>query len=130
MSKKSNPTLIGGFVVGALVLLVAAVALFGGSEFFAKRLAYVAYFDDSTKGLRVGSNVTLNGVRVGYVDNITLLVEPSPVIEVQITNDKFPRGKPEIVLTVAEAEDHDKAIKKIIDYLKERKILLGQNYSI
>lgn len=62
--------------------------------------------------------------------NITLLVQPSPVIEVQITDDTFPKGKPEIVLTVAEAADHDKAIQKIIDYLKEQKILIGQNYSI
>jgi paraquat-inducible protein B len=77
MSKKTSPTLIGGFVVGAVVLIVAAVALFGGSEFFAQRLQYVAYFDESTKGLRVGSNVTLNGVRVGYVDDIKLLVDQS-----------------------------------------------------
>ena len=62
--------------------------------------------------------------------NITLLVQPSPVIEVQITDDTFPKGKPEIVLTLAEAADHDNAIKKIIDYLKKQKILLGQNYSI
>lgn len=77
MSKKSNPTLIGAFVVGAIALLVAAVALFGGSEYFAKRLQYVAYFEDSTKGLRVGSNVTLNGVKVGYVSEIILLVDQS-----------------------------------------------------
>ena len=62
--------------------------------------------------------------------NITLLVQPSPVIDVQITDDTFPKGKPEVVLTVAEAADHDKAIQKIIDYLKEQKILIGQNYSI
>ena len=62
--------------------------------------------------------------------NITLLVQPSPVIGVQYTDDTFPKGKPEVVLTVAEAADHDKAIQKIIDYLKEQKILIGQNYSI
>jgi paraquat-inducible protein B len=75
MSKHSNPTLIGAFVVGAISLLVIAVALLGGSEYFAKRLNYVAYFEESTKGLRVGSNVLLNGVRVGYVSDITLLVD-------------------------------------------------------
>ncbi len=77
MSKKSNPTLIGGFVVGAAILIAVAVALFGGREFFSQRLNYVAYFDEATKGLRVGSNVTLNGVRVGYVSDLTLLVDQS-----------------------------------------------------
>jgi len=75
MSKQSNPTLIGAFVIGAVALIVVAVALLGGSEYFAKRLYYVAYFEESTKGLRVGSNVLLNGVRVGYVSDITLLVD-------------------------------------------------------
>ena len=32
MSKKSNPTLIGAFVIGALALLTLAALLFGGSE--------------------------------------------------------------------------------------------------
>jgi paraquat-inducible protein B len=75
MSKKSNPVMIGGFVVGAVVLLAAGVALFGGSELFAKRYNYVAYFEEQTKGLRVGSNVVLNGVRIGYVSEIALLID-------------------------------------------------------
>ena len=75
MSKKSNPTLIGAFVVGAVVLLGAGVALFGGSELLAERNIYVAYFSENTKGLRVGSNVVVNGVRVGHVSNIALLVD-------------------------------------------------------
>lgn len=77
MSKRSNPALIGAFVVGAVSLIVIAVALLGGAEYFSKRLEYVAYFDESTKGLRVGSNVILNGVRVGYVSDIALLVDQS-----------------------------------------------------
>ena len=75
MSKKSNPAVIGAFVVGAVSLLVAGVALFGGGELFKKRLNYVAYFEEQTKGLRVGSNVILNGVRVGYVSEIALLID-------------------------------------------------------
>jgi len=75
MSKKSNPTMIGGFVVGAVMLLAVGVALFGGAELFAKRYHFVAYFDEQTKGLRVGSNVILNGVRVGSVSEISLLID-------------------------------------------------------
>ncbi len=77
MSKKANPTLIGAFVVGAVALLAIGTALLGGSNYFAQRLVYVAYFDESTKGLRAGSNVLMNGVRVGYVSDIALLVDQS-----------------------------------------------------
>ena len=75
MSKHANPTAIGGFVVGAVILLAAGVAMFGGSELFASRINYVAYFEEQTKGLRVGSNVVLNGVRIGYVSEIALLID-------------------------------------------------------
>lgn len=75
MSKKSRPAIIGVFVVGAVSLLALAVALFGGGELFKKRINYVAYFEEQTKGLRVGSNVILNGVRVGYVSEIALLID-------------------------------------------------------
>src|SRR5580765_3814499 len=72
MSKPSNPTLIGSFILGAVVLLVGATLLFGGAEFFASKRILVSYFAESTKGLREGSNVLLNGVRIGYVKAIRL----------------------------------------------------------
>ena len=75
MSKKSNPTMIGAFVMGAITLMAIGVALFGGAELFAKRFHFVAYFEEQTKGLRVGSNVVLNGVRIGYVSEIALLID-------------------------------------------------------
>jgi paraquat-inducible protein B len=75
MSKKANPTVIGAFVVGAVALLALGVAFFGGGELFRKRVNYVAFFEEQTKGLRVGSNVILNGVRIGYVSEIALLID-------------------------------------------------------
>ena len=75
MSKKTSPAVIGAFVIGAVALLAIGVALFGGGELFKKRINYVAYFEEQTKGLRVGSNVILNGVRVGYVSEIALLID-------------------------------------------------------
>ena len=75
MSKKANPTVIGGFVVIAISLLAAGVALFGGSELLKPKDKYVAYFEEGTKGLRQGANVLMNGVRIGYVSDIALLVD-------------------------------------------------------
>ncbi len=73
MSKQSNPTLIGAFVVAAVALVALAVSLFGGRELLQAKLYYVTYFDSSVKGLRVGSNVLFRGVRVGYVTDISLV---------------------------------------------------------
>lgn len=74
MSKKSNPTLIGIFVVGATALFALGVAVFGGAKLFAKKEFYVAYFTENTQGLRVGSNVAMNGVNIGQVSDMVLLL--------------------------------------------------------
>jgi paraquat-inducible protein B len=70
MSAKANPVIVGSFVIGALVLLVGAILVFGGGRFFEERRTFVTYFDGSLKGLRVGSNVLFRGVRVGFVRDI------------------------------------------------------------
>jgi len=75
MSKKSNPTVIGAFVVGAVLLLAIGAILFGGAELLAKRNIFVAYFTEDTQGLRVGSNVMMNGVHIGFVSNMALLID-------------------------------------------------------
>ncbi len=75
MSKKSNPTMIGAFVVGAVLLLAVGVAVFGGAELLAKRNVYVAFFPENAKGLRVGSNVMMNGVQIGQVSQMRLLID-------------------------------------------------------
>lgn len=77
MSKRANPAMIGGFVIGAVVLLAGGAAIFGGAELFAKRNVYVTFFEEETKGLRVGANVLMNGVRIGYVSEIAVLVDES-----------------------------------------------------
>lgn len=72
MSKQANKTVIGGFVVGAVVLLVAGVLIFGGGAFFTKKYIFVLYFDESVKGLDVGAAVQFRGVKVGSVTDIVL----------------------------------------------------------
>ena len=72
MSKPSNPTLIGSFVLGAVLLLVVGVLLFGGAALFASKRIVVSYFPGSVQGLREGASVVLNGVRIGYVSDIRL----------------------------------------------------------
>src|SRR5690606_27608732 len=75
MSRKTSPVVIGAFVVGAVVLAVVAVLVFGGNRFFQDKRSFVTYFDGSVTGLRVGSNVLFRGVRVGYVTDIGILAD-------------------------------------------------------
>jgi paraquat-inducible protein B len=72
MSAKANPVVVGAFVIGALVLLVGALLVFGSGRFFEERRTFVTYFEGSLKGLRVGSNVLFRGVRVGFVTDISV----------------------------------------------------------
>ena len=93
MSKKANPTVIGGFVVGAVILLAAGIALVGGSQLFAPRSQVVTYFEGSVKGLRVGSNVLFRGVRIGFVSDIQLMGDVSTLQPiVRATLDLTPAG--------------------------------------
>jgi paraquat-inducible protein B len=76
MSKQANKAMIGGFIVGAIALVVVAVLVFGSGRFLRERLTYVLFFKGSVKGLTVGAPVIFRGVRVGKVKNIKLLANP------------------------------------------------------
>ena len=73
MSKHANPTLIGAFVLGAIVLSVFAIVIFGTGGLYKDRPLFVMYFEGSVKGLNVGSTVSLLGVQVGTVKDIGII---------------------------------------------------------
>ena len=72
MDRQASKTLIGAFVVGAVVLIVAGVLIFGGGQFMQKTEKYVLFFEGSVKGLNVGASVLFRGVKIGSVKSITL----------------------------------------------------------
>ena len=72
MDRQASKTLIGAFVVGAVVLIVAGVLIFGGGQFMQKTEKYVLFFQGSVKGLNVGASVLFRGVKIGSVKSITL----------------------------------------------------------
>jgi len=72
MAKQVSKTVIGGFMVSAMVLLVVGVVLFGGGKFFQKTYPFVLFFEGSVKGLKAGSPVLFRGVEVGSVDKIVI----------------------------------------------------------
>jgi len=72
MSKQANKTMIGAFVVGAVVLVVAGIVAFGSGKFLKERHTFVMYFDGSVKGLDEGASVTFQGVKLGTVTSVKL----------------------------------------------------------
>ena len=75
MAKRANPALIGGFVVGALLLAVTGLVVLGGGHFFRLTNPMVAYFEGSVKGLSIGAPVTFQGVRIGTVSDVRVVID-------------------------------------------------------
>lgn len=76
MAKQISKTVIGGFMVSAMVLFVAGVMVFGSGRFFKKTYEFAMFFEGSLKGLKVGSLVTHRGVHIGSVQKIKIRPDP------------------------------------------------------
>jgi len=74
--KKTDPKLIGIFVLGGLMLVVAALVLFSSQDYFTPKRQFVAYFHQSVNGLNVGAPVRFRGIPVGEVLAIEGVYEP------------------------------------------------------
>ncbi|MEC5399522.1 MlaD family protein [Uliginosibacterium sp. H1] len=72
MSRKANPTVIGAFIIGALLLILGGLFLFAGGSLLQERDRFVMFFEGSVYGLQVGAPVVFRGVRVGSVKSINL----------------------------------------------------------
>ena len=72
MSKQANPTLIGTFVLGAVILGAVTTMLLAGGQWFQERRRHVLYFEGAAEGLQVGAPVVFLGVKVGTVKRIQL----------------------------------------------------------
>ncbi|MBT8332010.1 MAG: MCE family protein [Deltaproteobacteria bacterium] len=102
MSKPANKTMIGAFVLGAVVLAVVALVLFGSGRFFRKTETWIAFFPGTVKGLNVGAPVKFRGASVGEVTEIIVnfnaidLAVNIPVI-FELDPSRFRRIGPEVV---------------------------------
>jgi paraquat-inducible protein B len=79
MSKQANKTVIGFFVVGALVLVVVAIVVLGSGKLFKKTSLAVCYFEGSVGGLNVGAPVVFRGVKIGTVTEVAFRFDPKKV---------------------------------------------------
>ncbi|MBM3202461.1 MCE family protein [Candidatus Woesearchaeota archaeon] len=102
MSQSVNPVTVGGFVIGAIALLISGIFIFGGRSLLNNDVVrYVTYFDSSLNGLELGAPVKMQGVKIGVVSEIALQVDPvsgkvyKPVV-LEIERNSFigPDGSP------------------------------------
>jgi paraquat-inducible protein B len=136
MSQKANPTLIGAFVFGAILLAIGAAVFFGSANFFSKKVTYVSYFNQSVSGLQPGSNVKFKGVTIGKVTKVLLgfLGEDKPVYakvfyEVDETYVVKELGTGGVPLDLSDPEEHlrliDQGLRARLDF---ESLISGQLY--
>jgi paraquat-inducible protein B len=75
MSIRANPTAIGGFLIGALVLLMAGTATLASTAWFERRSTFISFFQESVNGLEKGAPVKFQGVPVGNVTEILIQID-------------------------------------------------------
>jgi len=75
MNRQSSKTLIGAFVVGAVVLIAAGVMIFSSGKFLQDTTRFTLFFKGSLQGLSVGNAVLFQGVKIGSITSITIEVD-------------------------------------------------------
>jgi phospholipid/cholesterol/gamma-HCH transport system substrate-binding protein len=95
METKANYTLIGLFTLAVVVAVFGFVYWFqhvgGGGE----RSYYRVLFESSVSGLRTGSAVLFNGIRVGEVESIRLSADNPKQVIAMISVDKAVKVRPD-----------------------------------
>ncbi len=90
MGRKANPAVIGAFVVGALVLGVVGVVIFGSGQLFKNTSKYVCFFPGPVDGLNVGAPVKVNGVEIGSVADIRLRLPEQERLHITVQGVHIP----------------------------------------
>jgi len=75
MSIRANPTAIGLFLIGAIVLAVGGTATLASTAWFQKRSTFISFFQESVNGLDRGAPVKFQGVPVGSVTEILIQID-------------------------------------------------------
>lgn len=74
--RKTQPAMVGLFVIGAAIIAIAGVLTFGGARWLEPSTKAVLFFEESVGGLSAGSGVNFRGVRIGEVERVTLEIDP------------------------------------------------------
>jgi len=132
MSARANPTAIGLFMIGAVLLSVIGVgALASGS--WRKQSTFISYFGESVNGLEVGAPVKFQGVPVGQVTDLLIQIElVDKTFEVPVQYDIDLTRLTSADGTFVQLDDEDVLRQQIADGLRARlqmeSVVTGQLY--
>jgi len=118
MSRQASPAVVGGFVIGAVALILIGILSFGGGRLLGEKHTFVLNFNESLKGLNVGSPVLFKGVKVGRVSDLIVRYDTraqriSTPVYIEIENQ-------------IEAIGGDSEVNRTIDQLINERGLRGQ----
>ena len=133
MSHKANTTLIGAFVIGALVLAITALMLFGAGRFDAKKTQLALYFEDSINGLDIGSPVKFKGVTIGKVSQVLvrdkMQAEGDNAVPVIVELDNKLLERRGIIDQLSAAREVEEGVRKgLRGKLQQLSFITGQLY--
>ena len=84
--------IIGAFVIGAIMLGIAGIVVFGAGRFFTKTYKNVLFFEGSVQGLQTGAPVVFRGVKIGQVTDIIVRVNPGDLtILIPVYIETYPK---------------------------------------
>jgi paraquat-inducible protein B len=94
MSKKPSTLAIGLFVIGALLIMMAAGVVISRSGFGTEREKALLVFDGNVKGLSIGAPVAFKGVQIGQVTGIELILDTDTYqvlmpVEIEFSNRRI-----------------------------------------
>lgn len=95
METKANYTLIGLFTLAVVVAVFGFVYWFQHVGGGADRAYYRVLFESSVSGLRTGSAVLFNGIRIGEVESIRLSADNPKQVIAMISVDKAVKVRPD-----------------------------------
>ena len=115
MPKQPNKTLIGLFIAAGIAIIVITAGIYIKTRLSGnKQNTVVMYFEESIKGLNVGSAVIFKGVEIGNVTKIGIFANPdsmdfSIAVYAELNNQN--------IRAIAEYRDKKKLLEKMIEFI-------------
>ncbi len=119
MSRNANSTTIGIFVLGAILLLVMGMMVFGSGKLLSRKVPWVLYFDESIKGLRIGAPVSFRGVKIGAVKDIKVTFDAQ---DNSIRTPVYIEIEPDRITKVGVPPSKQKFMDRILDSIFEMEL--------
>lgn len=83
---RHHPRLVGLFVIGAVIMILAAIVLLSSGGLFQPRVRLAVFFPGSVKGLNQGAAVTFRGVKIGEVKDVNAVFtgKSDPLVQIEV----------------------------------------------